>query len=349
MAAARTLPELFLSRVLLGFMGASSTLAFTLAGRTADPGEVRRRIAAIQSGMTVGQMLGPLAGAVVAAWVGFRPSFVIGGLILFVCAGVVHWAVDAPLDPREHEGSTRPPARIADLAVACTIILAGSSQVFYLMAVLPDLLPRLGVAATRVVQTGGLVVFISAAGAAAGALLTPHVARMLEESRLVAVLLAASSACLALQWVVPGILGFMVFRFLQVLCVAPVFPLVVARVAQHAGGAAIGVVNSARIGAAFLGPVLATAILAWTSPPALFAVLTLLGLAAIPLVLWRWPAPAALGAWACRSVRAATGGPGPWCTRPGEARGPLIPRPCGPSPASAGRSRSPAGRRWWCR
>ena len=72
-------------------------------------------------------------------------------------------------------------------------------------------------------------------------------------------------------------------RFLQVLCIAPVFPIVVGRVAHSAGGRAIGVINSARIGAAFLGPVIATSLLAWTSPSAVYAVIALMGLVCVPL------------------------------------------------------------------
>src|SRR5437870_13887596 len=71
-------------------------------------------------------------------------------------------------------------------------------------------------------------------------------------------------------------------RFLQVLCIAPVFPLAVARIAQS-GGVAIGVVNSARIGAAFVGPVLATTLLPWSAPGALYAALAIIGLACVPL------------------------------------------------------------------
>jgi len=64
MAASRTLLELFFSRMLLGFMGAVSTFAFIMVGRSG--GDIRRGISAIQSGMTLGQVLGPAAGALVA-------------------------------------------------------------------------------------------------------------------------------------------------------------------------------------------------------------------------------------------------------------------------------------------
>ena len=71
-------------------------------------------------------------------------------------------------------------------------------------------------------------------------------------------------------------------RFLQVLCVAPVFPIIVARVA-HASGQAVGIINAARIGAAFTGPVIATTVLAWSAPAGLYLVLAALGLACVPL------------------------------------------------------------------
>ena len=71
------------------------------------------------------------------------------------------------------------------------------------------------------------------------------------------------------------------------LSIAPVLPLVVSRVVQHAGGSAIGVINSARIGAGFIGPVVATTLLAWTSPGVVYLLLAAIGLACVPLVRMR--------------------------------------------------------------
>src|SRR5438067_593406 len=51
MALARTLPEMFFARALLGLMGAVSTFAFIMAGRSRT--DVRREVAAIQSSMTL--------------------------------------------------------------------------------------------------------------------------------------------------------------------------------------------------------------------------------------------------------------------------------------------------------
>src|SRR5262245_30599308 len=91
MMLARTLPQLLAARALLGLMGAVSTFAFIMAGRAG--GDIRRAIAAIQSGMTLGQVLGPPAGAVVAARLGFRPSFLLAGLMLVASCLLVGAAI----------------------------------------------------------------------------------------------------------------------------------------------------------------------------------------------------------------------------------------------------------------
>jgi hypothetical protein len=81
--------------------------------------------------------------------------------------------------------------------------------------------------------------------------------------------------------------GYSAVRFLQVFCAAPIFPLVVARAAQQGSGGTIGVINSARIGGSFIGPVLATSILSVSSAAALHVTLGLICLACVPLALGR--------------------------------------------------------------
>jgi sugar phosphate permease len=167
------------------------------------------------------------------------------------------------------------------------IVLGGSTQVFFLPAILPQVLPDLGVAPEDRLEAGGILIFVSGVAAALGALATPRLAELVVERRLIRGLLLGSSICLALLGAAGSAWLYGALRFLQVLSIAPVFPLVVARVAQRAGGQTIGVINSARIGAAFLGPVAATTALAWTSPGAVYVLLALVGLACLPLTLRR--------------------------------------------------------------
>jgi MFS family permease len=286
MAIAHTLPQLFAARLLLGVMGAASTLAFIMAGRQSDPREVRREVAAVQLAMTLGQVLGPLGGAAVAARLGFRPSFVVGGVILLGSAAFVHWGVRLPAH-LERPRAEPPRMRVLDLVTPVALVLAVSNQLFFLTAVLPQLLTGLGVAPDRVVEVGGLVVFVSAVAAALGALATPRLAALVPERLLTAALLVAAGVLMASMALPRSAWGYSALRFLQVFCSAPIFPLVVARAAQQGSGSTIGVINSARIGGSFIGPVLATSILSVSSPAAVHVTLGLICLACVPLALGR--------------------------------------------------------------
>jgi MFS family permease len=171
------------------------------------------------------------------------------------------------------------------------VVLGGSTQIFFLPAILPEILPGLGIPSERTLEVGGLVIFASGVAAALGAVAAPRLAEMLPERRLLALLLVASSASVLALVLAPTAPLYGALRFLQMLFIAPVFPIVVARVAQSAGGEAIGVVNAARIGAAFVGPVVATTVLAWTGPSTLYALLALIGLASLPLAAARDAGP----------------------------------------------------------
>ncbi len=282
MAVARTLPELLVVRIVLGFIGASSTFAFVSAGRNADPAEVRRQVGTVQSAMTVGQVIGPLVGAIAAARLGFRESFVVGAAILFGCGALVRWGLGDLGDVGRRQTATAP-ARWPEVLLVSVIVLGGSAQVFFLTSILPQILPPLGVPDDRTLEIGGVLIFASGVAATIGSMLASRLDDLVPERRLIPGLLAASSVFVLALAAARSVWPFGVLRFLQVICIAPVFPIVVGRVAHAAGGRAIGVINSARIGAAFLGPVIATSLLAWTSAPVVYAALALMGLVCVPL------------------------------------------------------------------
>ena len=241
--------------------------------------------------MTIGQIIGPLAGAIAAARLGFRPSFALGALILFGCAALVHWGVPSSgPGPVGDARSGATPWR--EVLLVALLVLGGSTHVFFLTAILPDVLPALGVDASRTLEIGGLVIFASGVAAALGSFAAPRLAELAPERRLIATLVVGSSLLVAALALVGSAWAYGTLRFFQVLVIAPMFPIVVARIAQSAGGEAIGVINSARIGAAFLGPVLATTILSWASPAALYVVLALVGLACLPVAALRAHVPA---------------------------------------------------------
>jgi DHA1 family multidrug resistance protein-like MFS transporter len=291
MVVARTLGELFLVRLVLGAWGAASTFAFVMAGQLRDAADVRRQVAIIQSAITVGQVMGPLFGAVAAARVGFRPSFAIAGTILLGCALVVAYAPSAPPVARATAG--RAGAIVwSDVVGVAALVFVGSVHLQFLPAILPEVLPSLGVEPDRLLDVGGFLIFVSGVAAALGAVAASRLGEALPESRLIAGLLVLSSAWLVAFGLAHSVWILGTLRFLQVLCVAPMFPIVVARIAHRGGGEAIGFINSARIAAAFVGPVAATTLLAWAPAPAVYAVVGLAGVACVPLALRGGPTKA---------------------------------------------------------
>jgi MFS family permease len=281
MALARTLPEMLLARMLLGLMGAVSTFAYIMVGRSG--GDVRRQVSYIQSGTTLGQVLGPAAGALVAAQIGFRRSFVIGAFMLWGCSALVSWGVPSGRPRDAGEGAARTTS-LRELVTVALVVLAGSTQVFFLTSILPQILPPLGVPVESTLEVGGVLIFVTGVAAALGAMAAPRLADLMGDRQAVLWFLLGSSCCLALLGAMGHVWSFGVIRFLQVLCIAPVFPLAVAAIAARASGEAIGFINSSRIGAAFIGPVLATTLLAWMRPSLVYLVLAALGLAVVPLV-----------------------------------------------------------------
>jgi len=281
MAMARTLPEMLVARMLLGLMGAVSTFAFIMIGRSG--GDVRRQVSYIQSGMTLGQVLGPAAGALVAARVGFRLSFVLGAFMLWGCSALVSWGVPTG-KPRDAAASAKGATSLRELVTVSLVVLAGSTQIFFLTSILPQILPPLGVAPESTLEVGGFLIFATGIAASLGAMAAPRLADLLGDRGAVLWFLLGSSLLLATLSLAGHVWSFGVLRFLQVLCIAPVFPLSVAAIAQRASGEAIGFVNSARIGAAFIGPVVATTLLSSMRPAVVYLVLAAPGLAVVPLV-----------------------------------------------------------------
>jgi MFS transporter, DHA1 family, multidrug resistance protein len=282
-ALARTLLELFLWRLLLGVAGAGSTFAFINAGRSADPASVRRQIGAIQSGMTIGQVIGPLVGAIAASRLGYRASFVVGAAILFACGALAHWGIEDREAGSDVKSAGRG-VRLSEAAVVALIVLGGSMHLFFLTAILPQVLPSLGIASGQTLEVAGILIFASAVAAAAGAMLAGRMGELVPERTLIRALLILAAVFVAGLGTVRSVWLYGGLRFLEVFCIAPVFPIVVARIALRASGEIIGFVNAARIGASFLGPVLATSMLAWTPPSALYLALAVVSLACVPLV-----------------------------------------------------------------
>jgi len=203
--------------------------------------------------------------------------------MLWACSALVGWGVPS----QEHRGSTHDRAQTAsvrEITTVCLLVLAGSTQIFFLTAILPTILPPLGVPPAMTLEAGGLLIMATGLAAALGSMAAPRLGEIVGDRTTIVWFLAASSLGLGGLALAPGVWSFGIVRFFQVLCIAPVFPLSVAGIAQRASGMTIGIVNSSRIAGGFIGPVLATTLLAWLPPAAVYLTVAALGLLVVPLV-----------------------------------------------------------------
>lgn len=282
-ALARNLPEVFGSRLLLGTMGSPQSFALMIIGRSGKR-DVRWEVSAVQSATTMGTVLAPLGMAVVGARVGYRTSFIFAGAMIVTCAAVIRLGVPEPSVIRRAEGGGSSGSWM-ELGTICLLVLFGYSQVFFLPSILPGVLPLLGVPPGEAVTMGGWLLFLSGLSLVVGSVTALPLSSRIGDQRAIVVCLAASSVCLGLLSTTHNAIGFAVIRSLEMLTIAPVMVLGTARVAQWTSGQAVGLVNSSRLGAAFVGPVVATNLLAWFTVEVTFGALALVGIACIPLVL----------------------------------------------------------------
>src|SRR5262249_58732319 len=104
------------------------------------------------------------------ARIGLRPSFVVGGVILLACEAVVGWLAPESTDTTRR-ADQRPGVPRRELVTVGLIVLSANIHVFFLPAMLPQILPAFGVGPEATLEVGGILVFASGVAAALGAVL----------------------------------------------------------------------------------------------------------------------------------------------------------------------------------
>ena len=147
------------------------------------------------------------------------------------------------------------------IAIVATLVLVASSQETFMAAILPSVLPGLGVSLDDVVEAGGLLIFVAGVAAAIGGLVAPILAEHIPERRLLMGLLVTSSVVLVLLGGTRSLWAF------------------TAQVARRADAHAIGMITAARVGSGFVGPLVATTVLTAGSPALVYFLLGGAGIA----------------------------------------------------------------------
>ena len=289
LAATNSLPALFLLRFLIGTIGGLSTIGMVVISATSPTGRLVTTMGVFQAGITLGHIMGPLAGALTADLVGFYGAFLIGGAVMGLAYALCQWGMtDIPafVPPSGAE-----PVRGGRLAGAWLLCFAAALQIAFMPSVLPEIVAGLGVPAGRAVRMAGLIVFTYGTGSIVGSFLMSRLAGRWGERRALAVAAVGGSALLPLLALTGSVAAFGAVRFVQVGLIAGAIPIVFAQVAGASPGRTIGTINTSRFAAFAVGPFMATWFFAHATPAALYLTLSAFTLAALP-ALRRPPAPA---------------------------------------------------------
>jgi MFS family permease len=282
LVAADTNFQVLVARGLLGLSGPSNSFAFMIAGTSSkDPYPA---VAAMHTSMTFGMLMAPLMAGVATTRLGYASSFYLAAASLWAAAAVIGLGVGAPRF-QSTEGSR--PIRIAtrEILLLCALVLMGYSEVFFLGPILPVILERAGTEPLRALAEAGWLLFASGCALAVGSLAAPALRKRFGDHLTATGCLAASSAVLVLMPFTVATWSMATAWVLHVALIAPLFPVATARASSAPGRQAVGLLNVARVGANFVGPVAATTILSQFTSQAVFWTFATSGLVAASLVL----------------------------------------------------------------
>src|SRR5215510_2677586 len=110
MAFAHSVLQLFLLRIVLGILGGFTNVAVALVTQLTPKEKVPSVIGTLNSWQILSAAVGPLAGGVLATWIGVRNTFMFTGLVNFgsllsILLMYRDQDVAAPLKPPEEKGS----------------------------------------------------------------------------------------------------------------------------------------------------------------------------------------------------------------------------------------------------
>src|SRR5260370_404523 len=127
--------------------------------------------------------------APISGRLGFQLSFILGAFMLWGCSALVSWGVPTG-KPRDAAAAGTRTTSLRELVTVSLVVLAGSTQIFFLTSILPQILPPLGVAPESTLEVGGFLIFATGIAASLGPMaalglaVVPLVARMDRRSRL---------------------------------------------------------------------------------------------------------------------------------------------------------------------
>lgn len=270
---------LFLLRVLLGVMGAVSTVGLILMSAVTPEERLHKDISLYQITMTIGQLIAPPIGAYTITLVGYRFAFIIGSLIFFIFFALCHRNVkDIPFQKTDRDSTPRGKKGIF---WGWVLGLIATVHITYLPSILPHILENFHLKEERAVSYAGIIMTAYTITAILGNFLINSFFPRTKLRQIILFIGLSAALLQAIMYFSHGAISFTLIRMLQTGVIAAVFPMILSVFAVGVGGGTLGFLNSARFAGNAMGPLLATSVLAYSNLLTLYLIIS--GLTLIPL------------------------------------------------------------------
>ena len=263
---ARSVEQLVALRLAAGLVGGYASAATVMIGTQAPRERAGWALGVLSSGALAGNLLGPLVGGFLPAWLGLRGSLLAGGGVIGVTAIATIVLVRERFEPAEGSGrtpaaSTTPragdAARMSMLFVTAAMVLVANMSI---EPVITLYVGQLGAAPGRLTQIAGGVMAASAFGSVLTAPLLGRLADRYGASKVVVGCLTATALVMLPQALVRWWWELAVLRIAMGMSLAGLLPAITkqVRLAAPGGGSGrlLGYLQSAQFSGQVAGPLI---------------------------------------------------------------------------------------------
>lgn len=271
---------LFILRLLQGGFGGVSTTALIIISVSSSPKNRAFHFGIFQSALTLGQLLGPPAGSLAVAVLGYQWAFVSASLMLFAASIFCYFFVtDVPPLPSEMKSSMWSSLDKRTLT-GWALCLAATIHLVYLPSIFPTVFQKFGFDKTGALKAAGVVVMLYTCTSMIGTYAWSFLSRRTGVKKMIKFLLFSGMVMPALLVFVQDITSFTVVVMLEIGIIAAIIPLTISIFAAEPKGNIIGFMNAARFVGMAVGPFLATSLLAFANTSILYLAVSGITLAA---------------------------------------------------------------------
>ncbi|MFC7876585.1 MFS transporter [Isoptericola sp. NPDC057391] len=296
----QSVEQLVAVRLLVGLLGGYSSGATILVAAQTPKDRSAWALGVLSSGILAGNVVGPLVGGFVPAWVGIRPTFVVCGAAIFLAFLATVLLLREPPRPSRAPvaaGARRPgawsqvrrPGAVVALLATSSLLLFSTMSIEPIVTVYVEDLGQ----ASHAAGVAGVLIALTAVGSIVAA---PRVGRLADHvghARVVVACLAAAGVLALAQALVTNVWQLGVLRVLLGLSLGGLLPSITAAIRHLAPPDAVGRILGYGVSAQYVGqvagPVLGGVVAAQAGLRAVFVAtaVVLLAAAALNLVVLR--------------------------------------------------------------